>query len=61
MKGRADFFPLRVPMRKRVCVKTKHARVEKHFNAEGAEFFAKERRERLSFAYLCECLSVLCV
>jgi len=35
--------------------------VRADLNAEDAEFFAKERRERLSFAYLCECLSVLCV
>ena len=36
-------------------------RVKEHFNAEGAEVFAKERREKLSFAHLCECLSFLCV
>ena len=31
------------------------------FNANVAKVFAKARREMLSFAFLCECLRVLCV
>jgi len=35
--------------------------IKELFNAEDAEVFAKERRETPSFAYLCVCLSALCV
>jgi hypothetical protein len=33
----------------------------KNLNAEGAEVFAKVRRGKYSFAFLCEILRALCV